>query len=120
MYYHFHAYQKRPPFVQCDNLKCPGYFLPFIYRDEYLAKIARRVKEYEIKVLNEPRAEKKLLVLDVDYTLFGTIRHNPINCFAFRNFADFAHKPNLVLIFYNELIVALECHDTTKSNKCSC
>ncbi|CAB4019793.1 ubiquitin-like domain-containing CTD phosphatase 1, partial [Paramuricea clavata] len=39
-------------------------------RDEYLAKIARRVKEYEVKVLNEPRSGKKLLVLDVDYTLF--------------------------------------------------
>ncbi|XP_046851468.1 ubiquitin-like domain-containing CTD phosphatase 1 [Xenia sp. Carnegie-2017] len=39
-------------------------------RDEYLAKITRRVKEYQVKVLNEPRVGKKLLVLDVDYTLF--------------------------------------------------
>ena len=38
-----------------------------------MAKIARRVKEYKINVLNEPRPGKKLLVLDVDYTLFGTI-----------------------------------------------
>ena len=89
MYYHSHACQKRSPFVQCENLKCPVYFSPFIYRDEYLAKIARRVKEYEIKVLNEPRAEKKLLVLDVDYTLFGTVRHNTVDSFAFKNFADF-------------------------------
>lgn len=36
----------------------------------YLAKIERRIKEYEIKVLNEPRPGKKLLVLDIDYTLF--------------------------------------------------
>lgn len=36
----------------------------------YLAKIARRIKEYEIKILNEPRQGKKLLVLDIDYTLF--------------------------------------------------
>ena len=45
--------------------------IKFCLRDEYLAKIARRVKEYEVKVLNEPRSGKKLLVLDVDYTLFG-------------------------------------------------
>nr|SVE75274.1 EOG090X0A5K [Daphnia dolichocephala] len=39
-------------------------------REEYLAKIAKRVDSYEIKLLNEPRAGKKLLVLDIDYTLF--------------------------------------------------
>lgn len=39
-------------------------------RDEYLAKINRRVKEYKFNVLSEPRPGKKLLVLDVDYTLF--------------------------------------------------
>ena len=48
---------------------------PFCFRDEYLAKIARRVKEYKINVLNEPRPGKKLLVLDVDYTLFGKFHH---------------------------------------------
>lgn len=37
---------------------------------EYAAKIARRVKHYKIKMLNEPRPNKKLLVLDIDYTLF--------------------------------------------------
>lgn len=37
---------------------------------EYAAKIARRVKHYKIKMLNEPRPDKKLLVLDIDYTLF--------------------------------------------------
>lgn len=40
-------------------------------REEYLAKIERRIKEYKINVLNEPREGKKLLVLDIDYTLFG-------------------------------------------------
>ena len=30
----------------------------------------KRVKSYEVKVLNEPRPGKKLLVLDIDYTLF--------------------------------------------------
>ncbi|XP_022344616.1 ubiquitin-like domain-containing CTD phosphatase 1 [Crassostrea virginica] len=39
-------------------------------REEYLAKIERRIKEYKISVLNEPREGKKLLVLDIDYTLF--------------------------------------------------
>lgn len=36
----------------------------------YLAKIARRVKEYKIEIINPPRENKKLLVLDIDYTLF--------------------------------------------------
>ncbi|XP_041079052.1 ubiquitin-like domain-containing CTD phosphatase 1 [Polyodon spathula] len=39
-------------------------------REENLAKIARRVKEYKVEVLNPPREGKNLLVLDVDYTLF--------------------------------------------------
>ncbi|KAK9889715.1 hypothetical protein WA026_007097 [Henosepilachna vigintioctopunctata] len=36
----------------------------------YLAKIEKRIKEYEVKILNEFRPNKKLLVLDIDYTLF--------------------------------------------------
>lgn len=36
----------------------------------YLAKINKRVRDYKINVLNEPRVGKKLLVLDIDYTLF--------------------------------------------------
>ncbi|XP_059050522.1 ubiquitin-like domain-containing CTD phosphatase 1 [Achroia grisella] len=36
----------------------------------YLAKINKRVKDYKINILNEPRPGKKLLVLDIDYTLF--------------------------------------------------
>lgn len=36
----------------------------------YLAKVERRIKEYCITMLNEPRPDKKLLVLDLDYTLF--------------------------------------------------
>lgn len=39
-------------------------------REENLAKISRRVKDYKVEVLNPPREGKKLLVLDVDYTLF--------------------------------------------------
>lgn len=44
-------------------------------REEHLAKIERRVKEYQIKVLNEPRKGKKLLVLDIDYTIFDHVSH---------------------------------------------
>ena len=40
------------------------------YREEYLNKVDNRVKSYEVKVLHEPREGKKLLVLDIDYTLF--------------------------------------------------
>ncbi|CAG4964303.1 unnamed protein product [Parnassius apollo] len=36
----------------------------------YLAKINKRVRDYKINVLSEPRPGKKLLVLDIDYTLF--------------------------------------------------
>ncbi|KAF2893200.1 hypothetical protein ILUMI_12972 [Ignelater luminosus] len=39
-------------------------------QEVYLAKIEKRIKEYEIKILNQPREGKKLLVLDIDYTLF--------------------------------------------------
>lgn len=36
----------------------------------YLAKINKRVKDYKINMISEPRQGKKLLVLDIDYTLF--------------------------------------------------
>uniref|UniRef100_A0A8C4R971 Ubiquitin-like domain containing CTD phosphatase 1 n=1 Tax=Eptatretus burgeri TaxID=7764 RepID=A0A8C4R971_EPTBU len=39
-------------------------------REENLAKIARRVKDYRVEILHTPRPGKKLLVLDIDYTLF--------------------------------------------------
>ncbi|XP_060084442.1 ubiquitin-like domain-containing CTD phosphatase 1 [Ylistrum balloti] len=39
-------------------------------REEYLSKIDRRVRDYKIEVFNPPREGKKLLVLDIDYTLF--------------------------------------------------
>lgn len=40
------------------------------HREEYLAKVAHRVQNYEVKIINELREDKKLLVLDIDYTLF--------------------------------------------------
>jgi len=39
-------------------------------REFNLEKIEKRVREYEVKVLNPSRENKKLLVLDIDYTLF--------------------------------------------------
>lgn len=41
------------------------------HREEFLAKIQKRVDTYKIEELNPPRENKKLLVLDIDYTLFG-------------------------------------------------
>ncbi|XP_058962322.1 ubiquitin-like domain-containing CTD phosphatase 1 [Pocillopora verrucosa] len=39
-------------------------------RDENLAKIDKRISDYKVEIRNPPRAGKKLLVLDVDYTIF--------------------------------------------------
>lgn len=47
------------------------FWFHFYIREENLLKISRRVKEYKVEILNPPREGKKLLVLDVDYTLFG-------------------------------------------------
>ncbi|XP_026479109.1 ubiquitin-like domain-containing CTD phosphatase 1 isoform X4 [Ctenocephalides felis] len=44
--------------------------VPIEHRDIYKAKIDKRIKEYKIDIINEPRPGKKLLVLDIDYTLF--------------------------------------------------
>jgi ubiquitin-like domain-containing CTD phosphatase 1 len=52
-------------------------FIYFTFREEYLAKIEKRIKDYKIEILNEPRPGKKLLVLDIDYTLFG--KWNPVD-----------------------------------------
>ena len=42
-----------------------------VIREEYQVKIQRRIKDYAIDIISEPRSGKKLLVLDIDYTLFG-------------------------------------------------
>lgn len=44
--------------------------IPIESRQVYLAKVERRIKDYPIKIFNDPRPGKKLLVLDVDGTLF--------------------------------------------------
>lgn len=36
----------------------------------YLTKVGKRVNSYKIQELNPPRESKRLLVLDIDYTLF--------------------------------------------------
>lgn len=46
----------------------------YVSREENLAKIARRVKDYKVEEMNPPREGKRLLVLDVDYTLFGELQ----------------------------------------------
>lgn len=62
-----------PPVV--DDLDVEPEEVSLQNREENLAKISRRVKEYKINILNEPRKGKKLLVLDVDYTLFDHVSH---------------------------------------------
>jgi ubiquitin-like domain-containing CTD phosphatase 1 len=39
-------------------------------KEENLEKVKRRVEQCKIKMIGEPRENKKLLVLDIDYTLF--------------------------------------------------
>lgn len=62
-------HHQRKLFVIWES-ECFIWFYLFI-REENLLKISRRVKEYKVEILNPPREGKKLLVLDVDYTLFG-------------------------------------------------
>lgn len=58
-----------------DNMSWPvGLYLCDVFREENLAKIARRVKDYKVEEMNPPREGKRLLVLDVDYTLFGELQ----------------------------------------------
>lgn len=62
--------------------------LIYVFREENLAKIARRVKDYKVEELNPPREGKRLLVLDVDYTLFGELLWqesdwDTTDCFSF-------------------------------------
>lgn len=53
--------------------------IPIQNREEFLAKVDKRVKEYKVKMLSQPRPGKKLLVLDIDYTLFGILAKNGYN-----------------------------------------
>ncbi|CAD5116738.1 DgyrCDS5593 [Dimorphilus gyrociliatus] len=45
--------------------------IPVEAQEIYLEKVQKRVNSYKIDIINEPRKGKKLLVLDIDYTLFG-------------------------------------------------
>lgn len=53
-----------------DDFDIKNIQIPTQSRTEFLAKVERRIRDYPIKVMNEPRPGKKLLVLDVDGTLF--------------------------------------------------
>lgn len=44
--------------------------VPMENREVYLTKINKRIREYQVEELNPGRDGKKLLVLDIDYTLF--------------------------------------------------
>ena len=44
-------------------------------REENVSKIERRVRELKVEIRNAPRAGKKLLVLDIDYTIFDHVSH---------------------------------------------
>lgn len=44
--------------------------IPMENREVYLSKINKRIREYQIEEFQESREGKKLLVLDIDYTLF--------------------------------------------------
>lgn len=44
-------------------------------REENLNKISRRVRELKVNILNPIRKGKKLLVLDIDYTIFDHVSH---------------------------------------------
>uniref|UniRef100_UPI00358E3DA6 ubiquitin-like domain-containing CTD phosphatase 1 n=1 Tax=Myxine glutinosa TaxID=7769 RepID=UPI00358E3DA6 len=66
-------------------------------REENLAKIARRVKDYRVEMLHAPRPGKKLLVLDIDYTLFDH-----------RSCAESGHE--LMRPFLHEFLTAAYIH----------
>ncbi|CAM4671145.1 unnamed protein product [Leuciscus chuanchicus] len=56
--------------TEVENRPVKPCYLFHIQEEENLAKIARRVKDYKVDELNPPRPGKRLLVLDIDYTLF--------------------------------------------------
>ena len=47
--------------------------LLFSCREKYLAKIDKRISEYELKLINPLQEDKKLVVLDIDCTFFGEL-----------------------------------------------
>lgn len=53
--------------------------IPICKRDVFLAKVEKRVKEYKIHLFTQPREGKKLLVLDIDYTLYGMLTVLPMH-----------------------------------------
>lgn len=77
-------------------------------REENLAKIARRIKEYKVEELNPPREGKRLLVLDVDYTLFGeTSRARLVDrhVISHVNLFTYSYLHNLCKVHYYSVIM---------------
>ncbi|XP_055331347.1 ubiquitin-like domain-containing CTD phosphatase 1 [Paramacrobiotus metropolitanus] len=52
--------------------------IPYAARVEYLEKISRHVRDYRMQIMSHFREGKKLLVLDIDYTIFdnGSVGQN--------------------------------------------
>ncbi|CAI5997025.1 unnamed protein product [Closterium sp. NIES-64] len=66
--------QEAPDVEVLDDLQLPEDEAVAIKdRPENLAKLRRRSQHFKLKVLNPPRAGKRLLVLDIDYTLFDHV-----------------------------------------------
>lgn len=63
--------------------------VPIENREEFLNKISKRISAYKIKQLNEPRQGKKLVVLDIDYTIFD---HRSTAQFAGELMRPFLHE----------------------------
>ena len=53
-----------------NDLEDIGEEISLEQKEEHLNKIRNRVEKLEVTQLNAPRANSKLLVLDIDYTLF--------------------------------------------------
>lgn len=61
--------------------------LAVFMRPENLEKLAKRCNTYKFVKISEFRPGKRLLVLDIDYTIFGTL--------FFYNYKSFLHRsPN--------------------------
>ena len=71
------------------------------------------MKDYKVKILNEPRPGKKLLVLDIDYTLFG----KTLCCYKYSDLIILKFCTNVkvyvcVLVFNNSVLVhSVSCNN---------
>ena len=74
------------------------------YRKEFLDKIDKRINTYKFEILNNPRKGSKLLVLDIDYTLFGEIiliwfcHNSALLKFKFHSFEYIIFEPHIIKV----------------------